>query len=131
MLQLIRTSTLANGLQVVTEAMSGVESVALSFWVGTGSRDETDAQQACRTSSNTFYSKGSQRAALSTLPKAFDAVGGDMNAFTTKESTAFYVRVLSDDTDVALDILCDIMCDPSFDIKVKSKPNVKLCWKKF
>jgi predicted Zn-dependent peptidase len=111
----IRTSTLLSGLQVVTEVMDGVESVALSFWVGTGSRDETDAQAGMSHFLEHLLFKGSINRSALDIAQSIDALGGDMNAFTTKESTAFYVHVLGDDCDLALDILCDVMLEPAFD----------------
>lgn len=112
---MIRTSTLANGLRVVTENLPGAESVALSFWVGTGSRDEQPHEYGMSHFLEHLLFKGSATRSALDIAQAIDEVGGDMNAFTTKECTAFYVRVLRDDLDVAFDILCDIMCDPGFD----------------
>src|SRR5438067_1957668 len=112
---MIRTTTLENGLQVVTETMPDVRSVALSFWVGTGSRDETPTEWGMSHFLEHLLFKGSETRSALDIAQAIDAIGGDMNAFTTKELTAFYVRVLAEDTDLALDILCDIMCLPAFD----------------
>jgi len=112
---MIHTTTLDNGLRIVTEPMADVQSVALSFWVGTGSRDERGHELGLSHFLEHLLFKGStQRSALD-IAQAIDRVGGDMNAFTTKECTAFYVRVLAEDAPLAFDILCDIMCDPAFD----------------
>jgi predicted Zn-dependent peptidase len=113
----IRTSTLSNGLRIVTEAVPGAQSIALSFWVGTGSRDETVGEYGMSHFLEHLLFKGSATRSALDIAQAIDEVGGDMNAFTTKECTAFYVRVLADDEDVAFDILCDIFCDPGFDPK--------------
>jgi predicted Zn-dependent peptidase len=114
---MIRTSTLDNGLRVVTEAIPGASSIALSFWVGTGSRDEVAGEQGMSHFLEHLLFKGSATRSALDIAQAIDVVGGDMNAFTTKECTAFYVRVLADDVEVAFDILCDIFCDPGFDPK--------------
>lgn len=112
---MIRTSTLDNGLRVVTEAVPGASSIALSFWVGTGSRDEQPAEYGMSHFLEHLLFKGSTTRTALDIAQAIDEVGGDMNAFTTKELTAFYIRVLADDEELAFDILCDIMCDPGFD----------------
>lgn len=112
---MIRLSSLDNGLRVVTEAVPGARSVALSFWVGTGSRDEAAHEYGMSHFLEHLLFKGSATRSALDIAQAIDEVGGDMNAFTTKECTAFYVRVLADDIEVAFDILCDIFCDPGFD----------------
>jgi predicted Zn-dependent peptidase len=112
---MIQTSTLDNGLQIVTEAMPDARSVAFSFWVGTGSRDEVGDELGMSHFLEHLLFKGSETRSALDIAQTIDEVGGDMNAFTTKECTSFYVRVLADDEDVALDILCDIMCAPAFD----------------
>jgi predicted Zn-dependent peptidase len=112
---MIRTSTLDNGLRVVTEAIPGAQSLALSFWVGTGSRDEKVGEFGLSHFLEHLLFKGSTTRSALDIAQTIDEVGGDMNAFTMKESTAFYVRVLADDADVAFDILCDVFCDPGFD----------------
>lgn len=114
-------------MQLVTERMPDVRSVALSFWVGTGSRDESDAEWGMSHFLEHLLFKGSDCRSALEIAQAVDGVGGDMNAFTTKECTAFYVRVLADDTEMALDILCDIMCAPLFDPKeIESERQVVL-----
>lgn len=124
---MIRTTTLDNGLQVVTESMSDVRSLALSFWVGTGSRDEKDAEWGISHFLEHLLFKGSETRSALDIAQAIDAIGGDMNAFTTKECTAFYLRVLADDREMALDILCDIMCAPAFDPdEIESERDVVL-----
>ncbi len=108
-------STLANGLQVVTEPVADAHSVALCFWVGTGSRDEDIANGEGGMSHflEHLLFKGSETRSALDIAETIDVTGGDMNAFTTKELTAFYLRVLNDDIELALDILCDIVCAPS------------------
>lgn len=107
-----KTSTLDNGLTVVTEEVADVNSVALSFWVGTGSRDETEEEAGISHFLEHLLFKGSENYDALDIAQSIDGAGGDMNAFTTKECTAFYVRVLHSDVELALDILSDIMCVP-------------------
>jgi predicted Zn-dependent peptidase len=88
--------------------------VAVGFWVGTGSRDESRQTAGASHFLEHLLFKGTPRRRAHEIAEAIDAVGGDMNAFTTKEYTAFYVRVVPEDLEVGLDILNDIMWDPAF-----------------
>jgi predicted Zn-dependent peptidase len=94
--------------------MPDVRSVAVGFWVGTGSRDETGPTSGASHFLEHLLFKGTDTRSARSIAEAVDEVGGDMNAFTTKEYTAFYLRVLSDALEVGLDILCDIMWQPAF-----------------
>ena len=102
------------GLSVVTERMPDVRSVAVGFWVGTGSRDEDHRLSGASHFLEHLLFKGTDARSARAIAEAVDEVGGDMNAFTTKEYTAFYLRVLSDALDTGLDILADIMWQPAF-----------------
>ncbi len=109
----IEVSTLACGIRLVTEEMLGVASACLGFWVGTGSRDEAPEQAGISHFLEHLLFKGTPERSARAIAEAVDAVGGDMNAFTTKEYTAFYVRTLAEDLDLGLDVLGDIMTDPA------------------
>jgi predicted Zn-dependent peptidase len=102
------------GLTVVTERMESVRSVALGFWVGIGSVDETDRLAGASHFLEHLLFKGTSQRSARDIAEAVDAVGGDMNAFTTKEYTAFYIRVLSADAPLAVDVLSDIIWQPAF-----------------
>lgn len=124
---MIRVSTLENGMQVVTEAMDDVASVAMSFWVGTGSRDESPEEAGISHFLEHLLFKGSEKRSALDIAEQMDAIGGDMNAFTTKELTSFYVRVLAEDTDEAFDVLADIMVSPAIDpVEVDAEREVVL-----
>jgi predicted Zn-dependent peptidase len=109
----VRTSTLSNGLRLASEAMSDVRSVAVGFWVGTGSRDEPDERAGASHFLEHLLFKGTERRSAAAIAEALDEVGGDCNAFTTKEYTAFYVRLLAEHLDLGLDILSEIMWNPA------------------
>ena len=100
-------------MRLVTERMVDVRSACLGFWVGTGSRDETGPQAGISHFLEHLLFKGSPTRSARSIAEDVDAVGGDMNAFTTKEYTAFYVRMLGDDLDLGLDILSDIVWSPA------------------
>jgi len=109
----VRTSQLESGLRLVTDELLDAASVAVGFWVAVGSRDETVSQGGVSHFLEHLLFKGTPRRSAKHIAEAVDAVGGDMNAYTTKEHTTFYVRLLADDLELALDIMCDIMSDPS------------------
>ncbi len=109
-----RTTTLDGGLTVVTEAMADVRSVSIGFWVGTGSVDEPPAQAGASHFLEHLLFKGTEERSARSIAVAVDSVGGDMNAFTTKEYTTFYVRLLAEDADMGVDLLSDIIWSPAF-----------------
>lgn len=110
----VASTKLACGLTVVTERMPDVRSVAVGFWIGTGSRDEEAPVAGASHFLEHLLFKGTDDRSARQIAEAIDEVGGDINAFTTKEYTAFYLRVLSDALDIGLDILSDIMWQPAF-----------------
>lgn len=115
------------GLRVVTEQMPALRSAAVGFWVGTGSRDESEEVRGASHFLEHLLFKGTaQRSALE-IANAVESVGGDMNAFTTQELTAFYVRVPDERLDLALEILSDIVWRPSIEARdVESERQVIL-----
>jgi predicted Zn-dependent peptidase len=109
-----KATTLDGGLTVVTERMSDVRSVSIGFWVGTGSVDEPADQAGSSHFLEHLLFKGTAERSARSIAMAVDSVGGDMNAFTTKEYTTFYLRLLADDTDMGVDLLSDIIWSPAF-----------------
>jgi predicted Zn-dependent peptidase len=109
----IRVSTLDSGVRVVTEEMPSLRSVAVGFWVGTGSRDEPDALAGASHFLEHLLFKGTERRSAAEIAESVESVGGDMNAFTAQELTAYYVRMPHDRLALALDILCDIVWSPA------------------
>jgi predicted Zn-dependent peptidase len=110
----IRTTVLPDGVTVVTEEMSGVRSVTMGVWVDVGSRDETDAQAGASHFLEHLAFKGTETLTARDIAESVDAMGGDMNAFTTKEYTAYHLRSLDDDAVEGLSLLCDIVSSPAF-----------------
>ncbi len=105
----IRRTVLPGGLRVITESIPGVRSAAFGIWVGVGSRDETPAQAGAAHYLEHLLFKGTQRRSALDISSAIDAVGGEMNAFTSKEYTCFYARVLDVDLPLAIDVISDIV----------------------
>jgi len=109
----IRTDHLPSGLTIVTEAMAEARSVCIGFWVGTGSRDESPELGGSSHFLEHLLFKGTETRSAAAIAEAVDEVGGDFNAFTTKEYTSFYIRLLAEHVDLGLDILSDIMWRPA------------------
>jgi predicted Zn-dependent peptidase len=105
----ITRSEYDSGLRVVTERMPGVRSVTIGVWVLAGSRDERPAISGhCHFLEHLLFKGTATRSALD-IAQAFDAVGGDVNAFTAKEYTCFYARVRDRDLEMAVDHLADML----------------------
>ncbi len=108
---LVRRTTLPGGLRVITEQVPGVRSVAFGVWVNVGSRDETGKQMGSAHYLEHLLFKGTHRRSAMEISASIEAVGGDLNAFTTKEYTCFYARVLDGDLPLAIDVVCDVVTD--------------------
>jgi predicted Zn-dependent peptidase len=93
--------------------MPEVASACVGVWVGTGSRDEAEEESGISHFLEHLLFKGTPGRSARAIAEAVDEVGGDMNAYTTKEYTTFYVRLLSEHLCLGLDILCDILQDPA------------------
>jgi predicted Zn-dependent peptidase len=105
----VRRTVLPGGLRVVTEFLPAVRSVALGIWVGVGSRDEDLAHAGATHYLEHLLFKGTSRRTALEISAEMDAVGGEMNAFTAKEYTCYYARVLDADLPLAVDVLSDMV----------------------
>lgn len=105
----VRITTLPSGVRVVTEAMPQVRSVAVGFWLDCGSRDERGPLAGSSHFLEHLLFKGTRRRTAPQIAAEIDAVGGDLNAFTSKEYTCFYVRCLDRDLPLAVDVLADMI----------------------
>jgi len=105
----VSRTVLPGGLRVVTESLPAVRSVALGIWVGVGSRDEDHAHAGATHYLEHLLFKGTRRRTALEISAEMDAAGGEMNAFTAKEYTCYYARVLDADLPLAVDILSDMV----------------------
>ncbi len=127
MTELIRRTELENGLRVVTEQLPTLRSAAIGFWVGTGSRDETNELHGASHFLEHLLFKGSESRLAHEIAEAIESVGGDMNAFTMQEMTAFYVSVPDAELELAIEILSDIFWAPAIrEDEVESERHVIL-----
>jgi predicted Zn-dependent peptidase len=108
---IVRRSVLSSGVRLITEFVPGVLSASIGIWVDAGSRNEQGSHMGAAHYLEHLLFKGtSQRSALD-ISSSIEAVGGDINAFTSKEHTCYYARVLSQDLPLAIDVLCDVVTD--------------------
>jgi predicted Zn-dependent peptidase len=105
----VRRTVLPGGLRVVTETMPTVRSAAFGIWVGIGSRDEEIIDAGATHYLEHLLFKGTERRSALEISAAVDAVGGDLNAFTAKEYTCYYARVLDSDLPLAVDVVSDMV----------------------
>src|SRR6516164_1515624 len=105
----VSRTILPGGLRVVTETLPAVRSVALGIWVGVGSRDEDLTHAGATHYLEHLLFKGTSRRTALEISAEMDAVGGEMNAFTGKEYTCYYARVLDADLPLAIDVLSDMV----------------------
>ena len=107
-----RLTTLESGVRIVTEAMPSVRSVSLGFWVGTGSRAESDAEAGLSHLLEHLLFKGSAKYGSVQIDQIFDAMGAELNAGTGKETTSVFARVIDDHLDDAFDVIADMVFSP-------------------
>src|SRR3954471_13320493 len=110
----VRRSRLPSGLRVVTEALPTARSVTIGAWVGSGARDEADAEWGASHFLEHLLFKGSDRRSAREIAESIESIGGEMNAFTTHEQTVFYVRVPDAYLERGIEVLSDVLWNPAF-----------------
>ncbi len=105
----VQRTVLPGGLRVITESLPAVRSAAFGIWAGVGSRDEDPAHAGATHYLEHLLFKGTRRRSALDISAAMDAVGGELNAFTAKEYTCYYARVLDEDLPLAIDVLSDMV----------------------
>jgi len=118
---MIRTTTLENGLRVATDKIDHVETVALGVWLNIGTRHEKKSENGIAHMLEHMAFKGTLTRSALDISKAIEDVGGYMNAYTSREMTTYYVRVLRKDVELAVDILADILQHSVFDAEEFSR----------
>jgi predicted Zn-dependent peptidase len=108
-----RLTTLDSGVRIVTEAMPSVRSVSLGFWIGTGSRAESESEAGLSHLLEHLLFKGSSKYTSLEIDQIFDGMGAELNAGTGKETTSVYARVIDAHLPKALDVICDMVFRPS------------------
>src|SRR5215510_13191864 len=107
----VRRTVLPSGLRILTEAVPAMRSVSFGIWVGVGSRDETRQLGGASHFLEHLLFKGTRRRSALDISASIEAVGGETNAYTSKEYTCYYARVLDADLPLAIDVMCDAVAD--------------------
>lgn len=110
----VEVSKLPSGLTIVTDTMPQLETAALGVWTGVGGRDEKPDEHGISHLLEHMAFKGTAKRTSREIAEEIEAVGGDLNAGTSTETTAYYARVLKADVPLALDVLSDILANPTF-----------------
>lgn len=112
-----RLTTLPNGFRIITEAMPGLMSTSVGVWINAGGRHERLEQNGIAHFLEHMAFKGTATRSALQIAEAIEDVGGYINAYTSREMTAYYARVLGEDVPLALDVISDIVLNPVFDPK--------------
>ena len=111
----VRLTELSNGFRIVTEHMPGLQSAAIGIWVLAGARNEHREQNGIAHFLEHMAFKGTAKRTSLQIAEAIEDVGGYINAYTSREVTAYYVRVLENDVSLGLDVIADILRNPVLD----------------
>ncbi|MFD2657153.1 M16 family metallopeptidase [Gracilibacillus thailandensis] len=117
----------SNGMRIVLEEITSVRSVTIGIWVKTGSRDESTELNGISHFIEHMLFKGTENRTSQEIAEAFDGIGGEINAFTSKEYTCFYAKVLDTHKELAIEILADMLLHSTFDqTEMEREKNVVL-----
>jgi len=119
-----RKTTLGNGIRVVSENIPHVRSVSIGIWANVGSRDEGPSQNGISHFLEHMVFKGTKNRNVRDIAQSLESLGGYLNAFTTKEQTCFYARVLDTDIGQAMDVLADIVLNATFEEREVEKEKL-------
>jgi predicted Zn-dependent peptidase len=111
----VRITTLPNGLRVATDRMDSVETVSLGVWAGVGTRHETKEHNGVAHLLEHMAFKGTRRRSARQIAEEIESVGGLLNAYTGREQTAYYAKMLAPDMPLAIDVLSDILQNSVYD----------------
>jgi len=113
----VNLTTLSNGFRIVSETMPGLQSAAVGIWVLAGARHEEASENGIAHFLEHMAFKGTARRSALEIAEVIEDVGGYINAYTSREVTAYYARILKDDVPLAVDVLADILRNPAFDAR--------------
>ena len=111
----VQTTRLANGLRVVSDPIDHVETASVGLWIDVGARCETEETNGLSHLLEHMAFKGTKRRSARDIAEEIEAVGGHLNAYTSRETTAYYAKVMKEDVPLALDLLADILQHSTFD----------------
>ena len=112
-----KKTRLPNGIRIVTESLPHVRSISVGAWIDVGSRDENESNNGISHFIEHMVFKGTEKFSSQQIARSIESVGGYLNAFTTKEHTCYYARILDDHIEKALEVLSELVQHPEFDPK--------------
>src|SRR5579884_4515160 len=110
----VRREVLPNGLTILTEEMQQIRSASIGIWIRTGSRNEESERNGISHFIEHMVFKGTTSRSAEDIARQVDSIGGNMDAFTGKETVCFNMKVLDEHLPVAIDILSDMVLNPVF-----------------
>ena len=114
---MVKKETLPNGVRILTESVPHVQSVSVGIWMNSGARDEDEANRGISHFIEHMLFKGTETRSARQIADEFDCIGGQLNAFTEKEYTCYFAKVLSEHVPVALDVLADMLLHSMLDVQ--------------
>ncbi len=120
-------TVLDNGLRVVTESMPYLKSVTIGIWIDVGSRDETTRENGISHFIEHMCFKGTETRSPVEIAQSLESLGGTLNAFTSREHTCYYCRILDEHFDLGFDVLSDIVAHSTFDVKELAREKEVIC----
>ncbi|MBA2870854.1 putative Zn-dependent peptidase [Anoxybacillus calidus] len=124
---MVKKYTCQNGVRIVLEQIPTMRSVAIGIWIGTGSRNENEQNNGISHFLEHMFFKGTKTRSAREIAEAFDSIGGQVNAFTSKEYTCYYAKVLDEHAGFALEMLADMFFNSTFvEEELKKEKNVVL-----
>ncbi len=123
----VRITRLDNGLRVATDTMETVETVTLGAWIETGARDEPAELNGISHLVEHMLFKGTERRSARDIAEEIEAVGGHLNAYTSRENTAYYAKVLRDDVHLAIDVISDLLLNATLDETELEREKSVIC----
>ena len=118
-----KKTQLPNGIRIVTESLPHVRSISVGAWIDVGSRDENESNNGISHFIEHMVFKGTEKFSSQQIARSIESVGGYLNAFTTKEHTCYYARILDDHIEKALEVLSELVQHPEFDPKEIEKEH--------
>ena len=112
---MVKKEILPNGLRILSESVPHVQSISIGVWISSGGRDEDDVNRGVSHFIEHMLFKGTERRTARQIADEFDSIGGQLNAFTEKEYTCYFAKVLSEHLPVALDVLSDMLLNSKLD----------------
>src|SRR5467141_58415 len=124
---MIHRTVLDNGLRLLSEEVPGLPSVTVGIWVENGSRDEAQHENGLSHFLEHLFFKGTNRRSAAAIAEEVDAIGGVLDAFTGKEYTCYYARVLAEHLPLALDLLTDVFLHSQFPVEEIERERSVIC----